>query len=66
MLSQQIWESVDIAEDDPDLAYFVSEVDQIKDELWTIKWGENGTNGDDSLADLEIELLEINSYFWKG
>jgi hypothetical protein len=66
MLSQQIWESDDIAEDDPDLAYFVSEIDQIKDEIWSIKWGENGVNGDDSLADLEMELLEINSDFWKG
>jgi len=62
-----IWESDDIAADDADLAIFTTEIEQIEDELLVLQFGEDDANGDSSVSELEIELIEINSSdFWKG
>ncbi len=62
-----IWESDDIATDDADLAIFTIEIEQIEDEMLVLQFGEDDTNGDSSVSELEMELIEINnSDFWKG
>jgi len=62
-----IWESDDIATDDVDLAIFTTEIEQIEDELMALQLGEDSGNGESSVTELEIELIEINdSDFWKG
>jgi len=61
-----IWESDDIATDDVDLAILTAEMEQIEDEVLALQWGENGSNGDRAVTELEIELIEIDSDFWKG
>jgi len=62
-----IWESDDIATDDADLAIFTTEIEQIEDELLVLQFGEEDGNGDSSVSELEMELIEINnSDFWKG
>ena len=62
-----IWESDDIATADADLAIFTIEIEQIEDELLALQFGEDDANGDSSVSELEMELIEINnSDFWKG
>jgi hypothetical protein len=61
-----IWESDDIADDDADLALLRAEVNEIRQQMLALQRGENGGNGVDELAELELELVEINGVFWKG
>ena len=62
-----IWESDDIAAADANLAIFTVEIEQIENELLTLQSGEDDGNGDRSVTELEMELIEINnSDFWKG
>ncbi|HUU18996.1 MAG TPA: hypothetical protein VMW72_17730 [Sedimentisphaerales bacterium] len=62
-----IWDSDDIAAADADLAIFTTEIEQIEDELLTLQSGEDEGNGDSTITELEMELIEINnSDFWKG
>jgi hypothetical protein len=60
-----IWESDDIATDDADLAIFTIEIEQIEDELRSLQFGEDISNGDSSLSEMEMELVAINNDFWK-
>ncbi len=62
-----IWESDDIAATDANLAIFTVEIEQIENELLALQLGEDDGNGDSSITELEMELIEINnSDFWKG
>ncbi len=62
-----IWESDDIAADDADLVIFTTEIEQIEDELLALQLGEDDSNEDSTITELEMELIEINnSDFWKG
>jgi hypothetical protein len=62
-----IWESDDITAADADLVIFTTEIEQIEDELMSLQLGEDDGNGDSSVSELEMELIEINnSDFWKG
>ena len=61
-----VWESDDIAADDEDLAVFTAQIEQIEDEVRALQSGEDTGNGDSTIAELEMELIEINSDFWKG
>ena len=66
LIPTAIWESNDIAADDEDLAVFTAQIEQIEDEMLALQSGEDTSNGDSTIAELEIELIEINSDFWKG
>lgn len=66
LMPTAIWESDDIAADDTNLAVFAAEIEQIKDEVLTLESGEDTGNGDSTLAELEMELIEIEGDFWKG
>jgi len=66
LIPRAIWESDDITTDDMDLAFFTAEAEQIEEQVLALQFGENGGNGYSTLAELEMELLEINSDFWKG
>jgi hypothetical protein len=59
-LPSEIWE------DDGDLATLSAEVEEAEDEAAGLRLGGNGGNGEASLVELEIELVEIVSDFWKG
>lgn len=62
-----IWESDDIAAADANLAIFTVEIEQIENELLALRLGEDDGNGDRSVTELEMELIQINnSDFWKG
>ncbi|MHC4439595.1 MAG: hypothetical protein ACYS3S_19735 [Planctomycetota bacterium] len=66
LIPTAIWESDDIAADDEDLAVFTAQIEQIEDEVQALQSGEDTGNGDSTLTELEMELIEINSDFWKG
>ena len=66
LIPTAIWESDDIAADDEDLAVFTAQIEQIEDEVLALQSGEEAGNGDSTLVELEMELIEINSDFWKG
>jgi hypothetical protein len=58
-----IWESDDIAADDVDLARLIAEIDEIESEIMGLQPGEGG---DEGAGQIEMELIEIDSDFWKG
>jgi hypothetical protein len=66
IIPTEIWESDDIAVDDEELAVFTVQIEQIEDEVIALQSGEDTGNGDSTLTELEMELIEINSDFWKG
>jgi hypothetical protein len=66
LIPTAIWESDDIAADDEDLAIFTAQIEQIEDEMQALQSGEDTGNGDSTITELEMELIEINSDFWKG
>lgn len=61
-----LWESEDLAADDTDLAILAAEIEQMEGDILAVNLGENGGNGGENLTELEIELIAINSDFWKG
>jgi len=61
-----IWESDDIAADDIDLAGYTVEIEQIEDELMALKSGHEGLDSENAVTEMEMELMETESEFWKG
>ena len=66
VMSARIWESTDLSADDPQLALFTEQLDQIESELVALRLGGTAANGTYDLTEVEEELLEINNSFWKG
>ncbi len=66
VMSTAIWESEDISADDANLATLIAETEEIEGEMLALEMDENGGNDSGSLTELEMELEEINSDFWKG
>ncbi len=61
-----VWESDDITSDDPDLVYFTSEIRQIEAQMQALEAGEGETPGSGMVEELEMELMRIDTEFWKG
>jgi hypothetical protein len=61
-----VWESDDIAADDMDLAGYTVEIEQIEDELMALQSGEGGHDSESAVTEMEMELMETESEFWKG
>jgi hypothetical protein len=61
-----VWESHDIAAEDLDLVYFTSEIRQIEAQMQAIEAGETEIRGSNALDELEMELIAIETEFWKG
>lgn len=66
LLPTAIWESDDIAVDDVDLVVFTAEIEQIENEVLILQSGEEPSENESTITELEMELEEINSDFWKG
>lgn len=66
LLPTALWESDNIVADDADLAFFTAEIEQIEYEVHTLQSGEEPIESETSVTELETELAEINSDFWKG
>jgi hypothetical protein len=61
-----VWEGDDIAVDDTDLAKYTVEIEQIENELTALQSDEEDLDSDSTITEMEMELMEINSEFWKG
>ena len=66
IIPKAVWESACLADDGEDSATLIAEVEQLENDLLALQFGENGGNGYEAVTELEIELVEINSDFWKG
>lgn len=66
IIPRAIWDSNDIGADDEDLAILAAEIEQVEGEVLAVQLGEDGGNGGKELAELEMEMIEIDSDFWKG
>jgi len=66
IIPRAIWESDDVADSDAELAALTAEIEQIEGEALALRLGENGGNGNRAVTELEMELIEIDSDFWKG
>lgn len=66
VLPEAIWESDDLAEDDPELATLTAQIEDIEGDLLAVELGENWGNSQIDSTELEMELAEINGSFWKG
>jgi hypothetical protein len=64
VIPRTIWESEQLADDDEDLANLTAEFEDIESEVLAVH--QDKTNGNGDMAELEIELTEIDSDFWKG
>jgi len=66
ILPAAIWDSEDVASDDPDLAYFTGEVHRIEAQLQTLEAGDDDAAGNGSVDELETELRQIETELGKG
>jgi hypothetical protein len=68
IMPKAVWESERLADDNAESATLIAEVEQIESDLLAMQLGENGGNGHEAITELEMEteLMEINSDFWKG
>lgn len=66
IIPTSIWDSDNIATDDMDLAILNAEIEQIESEVLALKLVESEGNGQTALSELEMELEELESDFWKG
>jgi hypothetical protein len=65
-IPERIWESSDITADDADIAVLAAKVETIENEMSGVQLNDNGVSGNGAIGDLEMELIEIGGYFWKG
>ena len=65
LIPTAIWESNDIATDDEDLAAFAAEIEQIENEVMTLESGDDTADRGRTVEELEMELIVVNSDFWK-
>ena len=61
-----IWESDDMAFDDAEMVTLAAEIEELESEAMALQLAENGGSGYDAAEELEMELIEIDSDFWKG
>ena len=61
-----VWESDNIAEADMEMSTLIAELEQVENEILALRSNEANGNGNKAVTELELELIEINSDFWKG
>jgi len=66
ILPAAAWESDNPAADDPDFVYFTSEIRQIEAQMRDLETGDTEIRGKKTLDELELELLAMETEFWKG
>ncbi|TKJ37046.1 MAG: hypothetical protein CEE38_09085 [Planctomycetes bacterium B3_Pla] len=64
LIPTAMWESDNVAADDADLAIFTAEIEQIREEVMSLEADEEIS--ENAVTELEMELIEISSDFWKG
>lgn len=65
LIPAAIWESEDLACDDAELAYFRSELRHIETQMQAIETGDGEPAAVSSLDEVELELIRIDTQFWR-
>lgn len=65
LIPTAIWESEDLASDDAELAYFRSELRHIETQMQALEAGDGELVAAGSLDEVELELIRIDTQFWK-
>lgn len=60
-----VWDGSNIIEDDAELAVLYAEIEQVENEFQTVQLDQGNGNGKDSVTELELELMDIDSEFWE-
>jgi hypothetical protein len=66
VMSPEVWDSDNVAADDPDLAVFTAELEGLEVELTTLEYGEDRGNGRSAVTELEMDFVAISSDIWEG
>lgn len=61
-----VWESDDVTADDFELMYFNSEIQRIEAQMQALQSGDGEVSPAGSVEDIEMELMQIETEFWKG
>lgn len=61
-----IWESQDLTTDDLDIVYFTAEIRHIEAQMQALEADKPEVRGTNAVEELEMELLQIETEFWKG
>ncbi len=65
-ISESLWESEDVIEADAELATLAAQVSDLQEDIYALHFDESVDYDDSQVSELEAELIEINSDFWKG
>jgi len=65
MIPHAVWESDNLAAEDLDLVYFNAEIRRIEAQMQGLE-AEEGETDSHAVEDLERELMQIETEFWKG
>ncbi|MCJ7729379.1 MAG: hypothetical protein MUO27_05840 [Sedimentisphaerales bacterium] len=65
-IQRAVWESDGVSVDRTELALLTDEIEHVEGEILTLRLGENGENGGGEFVEIEMELTDIGSDFWKG
>lgn len=66
LISNAVWDSYDLSEDDPELAILTTEVKQAEMDMSAIHLGESWNSTSIDSTEAEMELVEIGSLLEKG
>ena len=66
LIPAAIWESDNIAADDESLAFFATEIEQIENEVIALESDRDASESDSTIMEIEMELEDISTDFWKG
>ncbi|NLZ05274.1 MAG: hypothetical protein GXY19_08890 [Phycisphaerae bacterium] len=65
LIPAAIWDSDDLVSDDAELAYFRSELRHIETQMQALEAGDGELVAAGSLDEVELELIRIDTQFWK-
>lgn len=66
LIPASVWESQNIMTDDLELVYYASQIRQIEAQVQAVETGEPEVRSKSVLDELEMELMQIETEFWKG
>jgi len=61
-----IWESTDLSTDDPELAVLTAEIQELENSVIALSLNGHDRENETLITELEMELIEIETDFWKG
>ncbi len=62
----ETWELVEVTSADAELSTLIAEVEQLEADIMGLQYAEESGSPSSELNELEMELIEIDSDFWKG